>query len=106
MTVSTIRTRHAKVRADEDEALKRLLAIAATDTGQARRIADFLLAWWNSGNCGGFDITTAWGLDDALVEDVIKVFALATRCHEYPDTLGYEKEFKRVVQAWRPEPKE
>lgn len=33
----------------EKAALERLLKIAQGDTGQSRRVADFLLAWWNSG---------------------------------------------------------
>jgi hypothetical protein len=101
--MANIGIRNIKVGNHEHEALKRLLEIGAADTGQSRRVADFLLAWWNAGSCGSFDITTAWGLDDAIVEDVITVFALAARCNSYPDTLGYEQEFERVVHAWRPE---
>jgi hypothetical protein len=37
-------------------ALDRLLAIAQADTGQSRRVANFLLAWWNAGECGGFHL--------------------------------------------------
>ncbi|WP_250504692.1 hypothetical protein [Caballeronia sp. AZ7_KS35] len=89
---------------DKDrEALERLLKIARGDTGQSRRVADFLLAWWNAGQCGGFDITTAWGLDAAIVEDVVTVFGLAVRANNYPDTLGYGPQFEAVVHAWRPE---
>jgi hypothetical protein len=95
--------RHIKVSPREHEAPSRLLPVAASETGQSRRVADFLLAWWNSGSYGAFDITTAWGLDAALAKDVITVFALAARCNNYPDTLGYGDEFKRVVHAWRPE---
>lgn len=95
--------RHIKVSPQEHEALLRLLQVAASDTGQSRRVADFLLAWWNSGSCGGFDITTAWGLDTTLAEDVITVFALAVRCNSYPDVLGYGEAFERVIHAWRPE---
>ena len=69
-----------------------------------RRVADFLLAWWNAAGCGGFDITTAWGLDDEHVKDLVTVFRLAARCNAYPDTLGYGKDFERVVHAWRPKP--
>jgi hypothetical protein len=90
--------------ADNDrEALERLLTIARGGTGQSRRVADFLLAWWNAGQCGGFDITTAWGLDDAIVEDVVTVFRLAVRTSNYPDTLGYGPQFEAVVHEWRPE---
>jgi len=98
--------RHVKVSPKEHEAIERLLTIAAADTGQSRRVADFLLAWWNAGSCGGFDITTTWGLDTVIAEDVITVFALAVRCNSYPDTLGYADGFERVVHAWRPELKE
>ncbi len=94
---------HIKVSPREHEALTRLLEVASKDTGQSRRVADFLLAWWNSGSCGPYDITTGWGLDDALVEDVIAVFALASRSHQYPDTLGYGEAFEQVVRAWRPQ---
>jgi hypothetical protein len=94
---------HIKVSPREHEALTRLLEVASKDTGQSRRVADFLLAWWNSGSCGPYDITTGWGLDDTLVEDVIAVFALASRSHQYPDTLGYGEAFERVVREWRPE---
>jgi hypothetical protein len=38
---------------------------------------------------GSYDPTTAWGLDDDLVEDVCVVFRLASRANNYPDTLGY-----------------
>ena len=87
----------------ERMALQRLLDIARGDTGQSRRVADFLLAWWNAGSCGSFDITTAWGCDEAIQDDMIAVFGLAVRCNTYPDRLGFEQEFTNVVRAWRPE---
>lgn len=33
---------------EEHAAITRLWRVAKTDTGQARRVADFLLAWWNA----------------------------------------------------------
>ena len=39
---------------EEEAALNRLIAIAHNDTGQSRRVAGFLLAWWNADECGGF----------------------------------------------------
>ena len=56
-------------------ALERLLEVARADTHQARYAANFLLAWWNAGDLGGFDLTDAWGLDDSLrseVEDLVR----------------------------------
>lgn len=87
----------------ERAALERLIEIAQSDTGQSRRVADFLLAWWNAGSCGGFDITTAWGVDTAIANDMVTVFRLAVHANTYPDTLGYEVPFKAIVCAWRPE---
>jgi hypothetical protein len=46
-------------------ALQRLIQIAQDDTGQSRIVANFLLAWWNAGECGGFDLTDVWGVDTA-----------------------------------------
>jgi hypothetical protein len=49
------------------------------------------------------DITTGWGVDEAIAEDMCVVFRLATRVHGYPDTLGYGPQFEAVVRARRPE---
>ena len=87
----------------EQMALERLIRIAKADTGQSRCVADFLLAWWNAGSCGSFDLTTLWALDDAITADVVTVFALRARVSKYPDSLGYAAEFKAIIRAWRPE---
>lgn len=55
------------ITADEAAALERLLSHARRDSGQSRRVADFLLAWWNCGGCGAFDLTSLWALDTAIV---------------------------------------
>ncbi|MBB5405917.1 DUF7673 family protein [Paraburkholderia youngii] len=87
----------------EKQALENLLQIAQGDTGQSRRVADFLLAWWNAGQCGSYDLTTGWAVDEAIAEDMRVVFRLATRANSYPDTLGYGPQFEAVVREWRPE---
>lgn len=85
------------------EALDRLVAIARSDTGQSRRVADFLLAWWNPGTCGGFDLTNLWSLDAAIVEDMIVVFRMIFDAWAYPDKLGYKTDFEKIIEQWRPE---
>ena len=74
---------------DQKAALERLIAIAQSDTGQARRVADFLLAWWNAGECGGFDLTNLWGVDASIAEDMVIVFGYVARANAYPDALGF-----------------
>lgn len=88
----------------ELEALWRLIGIAQSDTGQSSRVADFLLAWWNAGSCGSFDLTTLWGVDTAIANDMTTVFALIARIHAYPPHLdpAFDAEFRAIVRAWRP----
>lgn len=83
-------------------ALDRLIHIAQGDTGQSSRVANFLLAWWNAEECGGFNMTDLWSVDAAIVADMITVFTLVSRRHSYPDTLGYERQFEAILRVWRP----
>ena len=90
------------ISARQQAALERLIKIAQSDTGQSRMTAEFLLSWWNASNCGGFNLTTLWGVDTQIAADMVTVFALVPSCHRYPDDLGYGEEFRRIVHAWRP----
>ena len=49
--------------------LERLLRIARRDTGQSRRVADFLLAWHNAEENGGWSVDTAIRRGDELSLD-------------------------------------
>lgn len=90
---------------DENEraALERLISHAKCDSGQSRRVADFLLAWWNAGQLGGFDLTDLWSVDEAIASDMKTVFGMIARKQEYPDSLGYKQDFIAIVKAWRPQ---
>lgn len=87
----------------EVDALDRLIRIAKSDTGQSRRVADFLLAWWNAANCGGFDLTNLWNVDADIAIDMQTVFGLVARIHAYPDSIGLKKDFEKIIAQWRPE---
>ncbi len=91
------------MESNEKAAVNRLVAIAQSDTGQSRRVADFLLAWWNAGECGGFDFTNLWGVDTSIAADMVIVFGCVARTHSYPDALGYNEQFQSIVRTWRPE---
>lgn len=88
---------------NERQALERLIGHAKRDSGQSRRVADFLLAWWNAGQCGGFDFTAMWSCDESIVADMIAVLGFVGRNNIYPDTLGFEADFDAIVREWRPE---
>jgi hypothetical protein len=85
------------------DALKRLIDIARGDTGQSRTVANFLLAWWNAEECGGFDLTEVWSVDRSIAADMLAVFAALTECHRYPDAMGYGPQFEAIVRVWRAE---
>ena len=88
---------------NEEAALRRQIEIAKRDTGQSRRVADFLLAWWNAADCGGFDLTNLFAVDGAIAADMVTVFSLIARINRYPDTLGFGEDFEAIVRKWRPE---
>ena len=86
-------------------ALGRLCAIARRDTGQSRRVANFLLAWHNAAENGGWDPSDLWNVDTAVAEDLLTVLRLASDSRRYPGDLGFEPEIKAVWQLWRgPQP--
>lgn len=91
-----------KLNPRQRNALERLIGIAQSGAGQSRKVANFLLAWWNAQECGGFDLTDVWNLERAIAEDMLTVFGLLIHCMDYPDTLGYGREFDALIHAWRP----
>ena len=82
-------------------ALERLLRIARQDTGQARRVADFLLAWHNAEENGGWDPVDLWSVDAAIADDMLTVLRLVRESHRYPDDLGFRDEIAAVWRLWR-----
>lgn len=87
------------------DALNRLIEIARRDTGQSKRVADFLLAWWNATSCGGFDLSDLWGVDLEIADDMVEVIGLIRRSRSYPDALSTpaHEAFKELVKIWRPQ---
>lgn len=84
-------------------AFERLLDLARSDTGQARRVANFILAWWNTESLGGFDIADLFALDAAIANDTATVFDWVARRPNavYPEE--YRGEIEALIEAWRPE---
>lgn len=84
--------------------LERLIAVAKSDTGQSKKVAAFLLAWWNAPKLGGFDLTDIWSLDQNIRLDIIDVCQFIAENHGvYPDRLGYADDFQKIIAKWRPE---
>lgn len=84
-------------------AFERLLRIALTDTHQANRVANFVLAWWNAESLGGFDLADLFAVDAAIAADMTLVFNhVAHRSNaEYPNE--YRREIEGIIAQWRPD---
>lgn len=92
----------AKIEESGFEALQRLYETACRDTGQARKVAAFLLGLYN-GDRFPFDLTDLRGLDDELFEDCMAVLRMDARLtrqevHNYFDRGG--QKFERLVADW------
>ncbi|MCL2590579.1 MAG: hypothetical protein FWD67_06800 [Betaproteobacteria bacterium] len=85
----------------ERDAIERLIECAKHDTGQSRKCADFLLAWWNGEQNGGFDLADLWGVDTALADDMVTVIYFVRRSRYYPDHWGYKDDFSKIWELWR-----
>ena len=88
-----------------DGAVRRLLAIAQGDTGQSRRVADFLLAWWNGSDLGHFPIEHLWNVDRAISTDMVAILAYLGQQPSavYADAFGFDAEMRALVERWRSE---
>ena len=79
----------------------RLIRIAMGDTGQCRRVANFLLAWHNAGENGGWDPTDLWNVDAAIAEDMLTALRFLRMENRYPGDLGFQKEIETIWELWR-----
>lgn len=92
-------------RQSELDALARLISIALHPSGQSQLVANFLLAWWNASEYGGFHMTDLWGVDKPIADDMLSVFSLIMRFHHYPDTITptLHESFIKIAALWKSE---
>lgn len=91
---------------DVRPAIERLLSASNGCSGQTATIRQFLLAWWNADEFGGFNFTALWSLDDSLVDDVVAVFNFVAYHRIYPDaaTVGFKEQFEALALLKAQEP--
>ena len=61
-------------------------------------VANFLLAWHNAEENGGWDPVDLWRVDTAIAQEILMVLALIGGEHKYPDDLGFDAE---IAEVWR-----
>ena len=81
--------------------VQRLLSVAQSDTGQSRRVASVLLAWWNAQACGGFDLADKWSVDDTIARDMVATVAFVAAHREYPTAFRIGSQLEALVTRWR-----
>lgn len=47
-------------------------------------------------------MTRLWEVDPEIATDMVTVFTLVAKCRRFPDDLGYDEEFRRIVHTWWP----
>lgn len=90
---------------DVETALFRPIDLARSDTGQSRRAANFLLAWWNGDDWGHFQFADLFAVDRAVACDMATIFSFLA---DYPgaiyaDAFGARAEMDALVALRRPE---
>lgn len=91
----------AQIPEEVRAALARLCKVAKISTNQGDHVANFLLAWWNGEECGGFKLTELWSLDTSLARDCCRVLCWIAVNHHYPDDLGFRDEFMEIIRVHR-----
>ena len=84
-------------------ALEKLLNVAHEDTGQGRRVANFLLAWWNADVHGGFDLTDLANFDPHIGADMATIFTFLAREEDIVYPYDYRSEIEQIIARWRPQ---
>ncbi|HEX7855011.1 MAG TPA: hypothetical protein VF503_15080 [Sphingobium sp.] len=85
-------------------ALTRLIPLALSDTGQARRVANFLMAWWNGPDLGHFEIADLFALDIDVANDISTIIGFLGQSRRgaiYIDSLGFAEEMQDIIAMWR-----
>lgn len=82
-------------------AFERLLKLAQSDTGQARRAANFLLAWWNADSLGAFDPADLFGVDSAIAADMATVFTWLAGQGVAVYPTEYRAQIEMLIEDWR-----
>jgi hypothetical protein len=83
-------------------AFERLLRIARSDTGQLRRVANFIQSWWTADSLGGFDLSDIFAVDCDIARDVATVVhrLAESPVAEYPE--AYRAKIADLIKLWRP----
>jgi len=84
-----------------DEALHRLVRIASGNGPHARRAADFLLAWLDAEDHGGWDPRDLSFVDRRTAQDILDVLKSVHKCPASLEYPGMTREIASLTRIWR-----
>ena len=86
-------------------ALDRLIERSRAAPGQARRAANFLLAWWDGEQWGHFPIADLFVVDAPVAADMTTILAYLGQHGGaiYPDAFDRRDAMAELVERWRAE---
>lgn len=85
------------------EATKRLISLANGDSGGSRVARNFVLAWWNFENFGGFDLNSMADLDVAHRADIATVVVYLSEQSNATYPYEFRKDIEQIIIKWRPD---
>ncbi len=83
-------------------AAEKLVNLAVQDTGQGRRAANFLLAWWNAEQHGGFDFTDLTNVDREIAEAMATIVVFLAQSSDYYYPTEYRHEIEQIITRRQP----
>ncbi len=87
---------------DAGLALDRLIGHAQGDHGGARRVVDFLLAWWNGPDLGHFPIIHLTYVDREIARDMVFVMNFLAQGEVwYADAWRRRDAIEQLIDDWR-----
>lgn len=86
-----------------ESAFQRLLEVTRSDTRQARRVANFILACWNAESLGSFDIADLFSVDTQIAADMATVFSWLARQNNAVYPTEDRASIEAVIAQWRPD---
>lgn len=84
-----------------DDAFARLVRIASASGPDARRAADFLLAWHNAEDHGGWNPRDLWLLDKRTAQDILDVLKSIRKSSPFLEQPGLTREIALLTRIWR-----
>jgi hypothetical protein len=104
LAVQLEREREKKATPEQLAALRRVFERAHGCSGGERRLRKFLLAWYNAGDHGGWDLSDLWSFSREWRDDLLLIVHMIADgpCGWYPGHYGYDADIEALAALEAP----